>query len=122
MLRTLRAIHEPFTVLAMLNDGIQDGQDVSWIYDSDLEHLAGLPVTLIVSGNRADDLALRCVLAGIEPAVVERETERALDAALARTSVGGRLEVVATYTAMLDVRAVLARRTGAQPDWEDEAP
>jgi lipid II isoglutaminyl synthase (glutamine-hydrolysing) len=121
VLRALTAIHEPFTLLAMLNDGIQDGQDVSWIYDSDVEHLAGLPVTLVASGDRADDLALRCALAGMEPTVVERDPERALDAAVSRTPAGGRLEVAATYTAMLAVRAALARRTGARPYWEDEA-
>jgi UDP-N-acetylmuramyl tripeptide synthase len=118
VLRTIIAIDQPFTLLALLNDGIQDGQDVSWIYDADLEHLAGRPVTLVVSGDRAEDLALRCALAGIEPAVVERNTARALEAALARASAGARIEVVATYTAMLEVRELLARRTGQQAYWE----
>ena len=53
----------PLSVLAMLNDGVQDGQDVSWIYDADLEMLAGTGVTAICSGDRADDLALRFALA-----------------------------------------------------------
>ena len=109
---------QPLVLLALLNDGIQDGQDVSWIYDADLEQLAGAPCALFVAGDRADDLALRCVLAGVEPARVDRSASRMLDAALAATPPGGRLEVVATYTAMLEVRAELARRTGAQPYWE----
>ena len=120
VLRTLTALPaaEPLVVLAMLNDGVQDGRDVSWIYDADLERLAARPLTLIVSGDRADDLALRCALAGVAPAVVEPNTARALDAALGAAPAGGRIEVVATYTAMLDVRAVLAGRTGAQAYWE----
>ena len=109
-------------LLALLNDGIQDGQDVSWIYDADMEQLAGSGCTLIVSGDRADDLALRFMLAGVVPTQVERSAARALDVALAATPSGGRLEVVATYTAMLAVRADLARRTGAQQYWEQSQP
>ncbi len=120
--RVLTAAPRPLVLLALLNDGIQDGQDVSWIYDADMEQLAGSGCTLIVSGDRADDLALRFMLAGVVPTQVERSAARALDVALAATPSGGRLEVVATYTAMLAVRADLARRTGAQQYWEQSQP
>ncbi len=96
----------------MLNDGIQDGRDVSWIYDADIERLAGLVSTLVVSGRRADDLALRFALAGIEPAAVDTDTRSALRSALLATPAGGRLEIVATYTAMLEVRELLAQHVG----------
>jgi lipid II isoglutaminyl synthase (glutamine-hydrolysing) len=118
LVRALLAVEGPFTLLAMLNDGVQDGQDVSWIYDADLERLAPRAPVLVCSGDRADDLALRCSIAGMTPAAVLPETERALDAALERTPPGGRLEVLATYTAMLDVRESLARRAGAGAYWE----
>lgn len=118
VLRALSSGPAPLTVLMLLNDGIQDGRDVSWIYDADLEWLAGRSVTLICSGTRADDLALRCALAGLPPVAVLADTERALDAAFARTPPGGRLDVVATYTAMIEVRAALARRAGVGAYWE----
>ncbi|RLT34629.1 MAG: Mur ligase family protein [Chloroflexi bacterium] len=118
VLRVLTVAEPPLTVLAMLNDGVQDGQDVSWIYDADLEMLAGIGATIVCAGDRADDLALRCALAGAAPVAVIAHTERALDAALARTPPGGRLDVVATYTAMLDVREALARRAGVGAYWE----
>ena len=118
IIRALTAGDAPLTVLAMLNDGVQDGQDVSWIYDADLEGLAGRGVVLVCSGDRADDLALRCALAGVAPVAVIDNTERALDAALARTPSGGRLDIVATYTAMIDVRAALAKRAGVGAYWE----
>ena len=121
VLRALTAGDAPLTVLAMLNDGVQDGRDVSWIYDADVEVLAGRGVTLICSGDRADDLALRCALAGVSPVAVITDTERALDAALARTASGERLDVVATYTAMIDVRAALAKRAGVGAYWEGRA-
>ena len=107
----------PLTLLAILNDGVQDGRDVSWIYDADLELLAARAVTAVASGTRADDMALRLALAGVEPRAVEPRIEAALDRALALTPEGGRLDVVPTYTAMLEVRRALARRTGAEPYW-----
>lgn len=118
VMRALEASSPPLTLLAMLNDGIQDGRDVSWIYDADVERLAGLVRTLIVSGERADDLALRFALAGIEPSLVETGTGTALDAALRATPAGGRLEVIATYTAMLEIRELLAARSGTGHYWE----
>ena len=121
VIRALTAGDAPLTVLAMLNDGVQDGQDVSWIYDADVEALAGRGVTLVCSGDRADDLALRCALAGVAPVSVIDDTERALDAALARTPSGARLDIIATYTAMIDVRAALARRAGVGAYWEARA-
>lgn len=104
-------------LLGMLNDGIQDGQDVSWIYDADLERLAGHVDALVCSGDRAADLALRFEVGGITPSAVVEGTEAALDAALALVPAGGTLDVVATYTAMIDVREAVARRAGAASYW-----
>jgi UDP-N-acetylmuramyl tripeptide synthase len=106
----------------MLNDGIQDGQDVSWIYDADLELLAVRQPTLIVAGDRADAFALRWHLAGIDPSAVVSQTEAALDTALRALNPGDRLDIVATYTAMLDVRESLARRAGVASYWVRPTP
>ena len=119
VLRALVAAGPSLCLLVLLNDGIQDGRDVSWIYDADVERLTPLAPSVVCSGDRAADLGLRFALAGIEPALVEPDAERALDAALARTPAGGRLEVVPTYTAMLHMRELLARRTGVASYWED---
>lgn len=110
---------EPVHVLAMLNDGIQDGQDVSWIYDADIEMLAARDLVLVCSGDRADDFALRWHLAGIDPVAVDVNAEAALTEAIRRTPNGGRLEVIATYTAMIAVREALARRAGVPSYWDE---
>jgi hypothetical protein len=102
----------------LLNDDIQDGRDVSWIYDADLERLVGHVEDAVVSGGRADDLALRLHLAGIEPRVVQSHIATALDEALSSTPPGARLDVVATYTAMIEVREALASRAGVAHYWE----
>jgi lipid II isoglutaminyl synthase (glutamine-hydrolysing) len=52
-------------ILFILNDNIADGQDVSWIWDVDFERAVGQTQTLVVSGTRALDLALRLKYAGI---------------------------------------------------------
>ena len=49
---------------------------------------------------------------------VERETAAALQRALDATPAGGTLYVVPTYTAMLEVRELLAKRVGACEFWE----
>jgi hypothetical protein len=52
-------------ILFILNDHIADGQDVSWIWDVNFERAAGHTQTLIVSGTRALDLAIRLKYAGV---------------------------------------------------------
>ena len=118
IVRALLAAGRPLHVLAFLNDGIQDGQDVSWIYDADLERLTVRLERLTCAGARADDLALRFHIAGRTPDATIGETGPALDAALAATPEGGTLDIVATYTAMIDVREVVAARAGERSYWE----
>ncbi|MEZ4501943.1 MAG: MurT ligase domain-containing protein [Dehalococcoidia bacterium] len=118
VIRTLLAGDERLRLLWLLNDGIQDGEDVSWIYDADFELLAGRDIEVVVSGSRAEDLALRLHLAGIEPAFVEAHTSTALEESLALVPRDGRLDVLATYTAMLELREMVAARAGAQHYWE----
>ena len=90
MVRTLVAGGTPKTLVIALNDGIADGQDVSWIWDVDFEPLLGGLEHLIASGGRAAELALRFKYAGFP----EREIEvvpapaEALDAGLAQTPAG----------------------------------
>ena len=72
-------------------------------------------------GRRAHDLALRLKYAGVQPAhgsvAVEPGIAEPLDRALSRAD--GRLAVVATYTAMLNVRAVCVSRGWTTPYWSD---
>jgi UDP-N-acetylmuramyl tripeptide synthase len=125
VLRTIAAAHAPESgglhLLLFLNDGIADGRDISWIWDADYELIAGRTASAVISGTRAEELALRLKYAGfaIEPELV-RDAQPALDAALARTPVGQMLYIVPTYTAMLEIRELLARR-GQRPHFWEEA-
>jgi len=65
VLRTLFSEGISRHTLFILNDNIADGQDVSWIWDVDFERAVGHTQTLVVSGTRALDLAIRLKYAGI---------------------------------------------------------
>ena len=109
--------------LLFLNDDIADGRDISWIWDADYELIAtdpgGVAVAVTVSGSRAEELALRLKYADLTPApTVIRETASALAAALEATPRGETLYIIPTYTAMLDVRELLAKRASKRPFWE----
>ena len=102
----------PPPALVALNDEIADGRDVSWIWDVDFEPLLAGSSSVIVSGSRAAELALRFAYGGLRARHGSRsiaELERALDRGLELTPAGGELVVLPTYTAMLALRAVAAR-------------
>src|SRR6185295_5775038 len=110
VLRTLALEPGEHDLLAILNDQIADGRDVSWVWDADFEILAGRLRHVTCSGTRAAEMALRLKYAGVPPEriVVQPALDRALDEAAA--SGEGRLVALPTYTAMLELRALLTRR------------
>lgn len=125
VLRPLLAQQGMLNILFILNDGIADGRDVSWIWDADVENLAGRLGFGIASGTRAEDMALRLKYAGAGSEAgtaleVERDLGRALKKALIHTPPGETLYVLPTYTAMLDLRGILTRQGHLRPYWEAE--
>ena len=62
--RTLEEGGVPETLVIALNDRIADGRDVSWIWDVDFEPLLEQAERIVVSGERAAELALRFTYAG----------------------------------------------------------
>jgi len=118
VLRTL-ATEPPLYLALFLNDRLADGRDVSWIWDVDFEALRGKVAYLLAGGDRAYDLALRLKYACLPPQDVEPRPVPALRRALAATPAGGLLHVVPTYTALLEVRELLARWAGRPRFWEE---
>jgi UDP-N-acetylmuramyl tripeptide synthase len=120
VVRTLEQAGAPSLLLLALNDAIADGKDVSWIWDVDVEPLFARAERLLVSGDRAAELGLRCVYGGFPEAALELEPDlaRALDRGLELTPTGGELVVLPTYTAMLRLQRIVTDRGLAQPYWE----
>jgi UDP-N-acetylmuramyl tripeptide synthase len=121
--RTIVEGGAPRVAVIALNDAIADGRDVSWIWDVDFEPLLDGLETLVATGERAAELALRFKYAGLDPGSIEVEPslERALDRGLALTPPKGELVVLPTYTAMLALRKVVAERGFVRPYWERAA-
>ena len=120
VVRTLVDGGAPQLAVIALNDGIADGRDVSWIWDVDFEPLLERLDRVVVSGDRAAELALRFKYAGFDETAlaVEPELERALDRGLELTAEGGELAVLPTYTAMLALQRIVAERGLAERYWE----
>ncbi|PZM81000.1 MAG: DUF1727 domain-containing protein [Candidatus Melainabacteria bacterium] len=109
--QTVKAVVEDSTarVLIAINDNLADGRDISWLWDADFEPLRAVKGTVIVSGLRADDMAVRMKYAGIEPEriVCVPKLERALRQALNDTTPDETLWVLPTYTCLLELQKIV---------------
>ena len=117
VLRTLALEGEQLDLFGVLNDNTADGRDISWVWDADWELLAASVRHMTCSGTRAAELALRLKYAGVEAGrlSVVPELAEGLDAALANGD--GPLYALPTYTALLELRDLLARRGQVQGHW-----
>lgn len=103
------------TTLLVLNDRTPDGTDVSWIWDVDTEKLVQRGGTLVVSGDRVYDMALRLRYSEKSThsnlnLIVEEDLRQAIAKALEHTPPTETLHILPTYSAMLEVREVLTGR------------
>lgn len=105
-------------VVISVNGQVPDGEDLSWLWDVRFELLAGEPrasrgesgelqqreeTAVVAAGERGTDLAVRLGYAGVEHTLVHDTV-----AAIASCP-PGRVEVVANYTAFLQLQRALAR-------------
>lgn len=89
-------------VVIAVNGQIPDGEDLSWLWDVRFEHFDETAV--VAAGERGTDLAVRLGYAGVEHTLVH-DTMAAI-----ASCPPGRVEVVANYTAFLQLQRRLARR------------
>ena len=93
------------SVVISVNGQVPDGEDLSWLWDVDFEHFVELSKDkpVVAAGERGTDLAVRLGYAGVEHTLVHNTVE-------AITSCPpGHVEVVANYTAFLQLNRVLGR-------------
>jgi UDP-N-acetylmuramyl tripeptide synthase len=101
-----------------LNDRIADGRDVSWIWDADFELLSGAVRRAVCAGTRAPEMALRLKYAGWPAEAIEVRDGIAPSLDEAVSAAPGRLFALPTYTALLELRKLLAHRGLAREYWE----
>ncbi len=119
LLSFLQNIPDKFVLVLCLNDRGADGTDISWIWDANFEELCNLAGTLekvIVSGDRAADMAVRVKYAGVDPRFVtmEHDYERLVKELETEERP---IYMIPTYTAMLELRETLIRHCGGDEFW-----
>jgi UDP-N-acetylmuramyl tripeptide synthase len=119
ILRTLALEPAELDLLGVLNDRTADGRDISWVWDADFELLGPRVRQVTCAGTRAAELALRLKYAGVpvDRLTVVASLPEALDSALASAG-SGRLFVLPTYTALLELHSELAGRGLVRQFWE----
>ena len=111
---------EPSLFVVCLNDRAQDGKDVSWIWDVDFERVVEMGDKLsglIVSGVRADDMAIRFKYAGLplEKLQVIKDYDQLIKTCIAQDKP---VYIMPTYTAMLGLREHISKTYGFKDFWE----
>ncbi len=107
-------------VMFLMNDGYQDGQDVSWYWDVNPAPLVNR-LRCAISGSRARDFRLRLKYELDDPAEADSlpptydEPIAALDALVRDTPAGGTIVTMATYTGLLRLREALVARGALAP-------
>jgi len=118
VLRTLELEPGQLDLWIALNDRIADGRDVSWIWDADFEVLAGKVNRIVCTGTRAAEIALRLKYAGWD--TDRLEVFEGIDPALKNALASGpeKLFAMPTYTALLELKQLLADQGDAGRYWE----
>jgi UDP-N-acetylmuramyl tripeptide synthase len=91
-------------VVISVNGQVPDGEDLSWLWDVRFEHFGGTSV--VAAGERGTDLAVRLGYAGVDHSLVH-DTVAAIESCPA-----GHVEVVANYTAFLQLQRALGGARG----------
>jgi lipid II isoglutaminyl synthase (glutamine-hydrolysing) len=114
---TLESDDDGIDLWIALNDRTADGRDVSWIWDADFELLADGVRRVVCAGTRAPEMALRLKYAGWPEESIEviDPIQGSLDVAVAATP--DRLFALPTYTALIELRKLLADRGLAAEFW-----
>lgn len=120
VIRTILAEPGERDLAIFINDNLADGTDVSWLWDADVEGLANRCRRVVVGGTRAGDMAVRLKYAGVPTNRIEQveSIEEGIDRGLASIPDDGTLYALPTYTAMIELRAIAARRRYAASFWE----
>lgn len=110
VLDTIRLAPQPFGLISLLNDQYADGIDVSWIWDGHYEKLNEMNIPCaIAGGRRVKDMSLRLKVAGLEDRLQEEHDFAHIIDDIKEMSTDN-IYVLATYTAMLELRQLLKEK------------
>ena len=112
VLRTVNC-KDDSSLLIIINDNYADGRDVSWLWDADFELLKDYTGDVVVSGIRAYDMAVRLKYAGIDKLKIKviNDIQKAVEYSITNVKQDGRLLIMPTYTALLEMQKFLKKNT-----------
>ena len=121
VLRTLTLEDGQLDLWLALNDRIADGRDVSWIWDADFELLARPRAArhLLRHARRGDGAAAEVRGRRTRSIAVERDLGRSLDAAVRGRRRRRAVYALPTYTALLELRDLLAAPRRWRERWSE---
>lgn len=104
----LKTVDLSSKILIAINDNYADGRDISWLWDSDFEQLKNAQKSIITSGIRAKDMALRLKYAGVptDKIIVEEDIHKAVELAASSEDKDERITILPSYTALLKISKI----------------
>ena len=97
----LKTVDKESNILIIINDNYADGRDVSWLWDAEFEFLKNVDKEIVVSGIRANDMALRLKYAGVEKIKIINDIDKAVE--YIGKSADNNITILPTYTALLHI-------------------
>lgn len=93
-------------ILIAINDNFADGRDVSWLWDAEFELLKDTEKTIVTSGIRANDMALRLKYAGVpsEKIKVIPDLFEAVEEVSSSEDKTEKVTIMPSYTALLQIK------------------
>jgi UDP-N-acetylmuramyl tripeptide synthase len=108
-------------LLLAASNTVVDGEDFAWLWDVDVEEVAGDILDAVCSGNKAEELAMRLKYAEVamDKVTIVHDREAALDAALRNVETDGVLYILCGYTPTHEFRRIMQKRGWVKHFWEE---
>lgn len=101
----------PFTLSVLLNANYADGIDTSWIWDANFENILDMNIPQIFTGGvRHSEIARRLRVTGYNETKIEQAEKLEDILSMIEKQEADHAYILATYTAMLEFRELLASR------------
>lgn len=97
----LKTVDLESNILIVINDNYADGRDVSWLWDAQFELLKNAKKEIVVSGIRANDMALRLKYADVDNVKIIDDIDSAVEYLSKKAE--NDITILPTYTALLKI-------------------
>ncbi|KRL04156.1 Mur ligase family protein [Liquorilactobacillus oeni] len=111
VLEMIKTDPQPFSLAVLLNANYADGIDTSWIWDGRFENLPFARIqSVLAGGERYRDISFRLKVAGVPTENFQEHKNLEEIVTAVKKMPTKRIYILATYTAMLQLRKLLANQ------------